>query len=142
MDMKRIGKKLKQARLKAGLTQETVAGNRMAVRTLQRLEDGDGNPTLSTLEDLAKALGTTVTDLLHDETDSQNIHTLYQPAPALGRLSDEEGFRIFRALDAASEGRRLAALYLLTRDESYYLKALELADAAPVVRVLKKVLAT
>lgn len=69
-EMKSIGKKLRQARIKKGLTQEQLAGRNMHTRTLQRLEDGDGNPTLATLQELARALGTTVPALLIEPNQS------------------------------------------------------------------------
>lgn len=114
--MKRLGEKLKQARIAKGLTQEQVAGNRMAVRTLQRLEDGDGNPTLSTLHELATALGVRVTDLL-TEPAPQSKRNVYQlradPKASQAML---EAHEVLTALAKAPPILRLAATYLLTGD--------------------------
>lgn len=63
--MPAFGKRLKNAWERSGLTQEFVAGEaKINTRTLQRLMDGDGNPTISTLQALAGALGEPLADLL------------------------------------------------------------------------------
>ncbi len=53
-----IGRGLRRDRLKAGLTQSTVAG-RAGIRgeTLSRIESGRGNPTVATLKAITRALG-------------------------------------------------------------------------------------
>jgi transcriptional regulator with XRE-family HTH domain len=70
MDMKMVGARLRRAREAKGLSQEDAAAatsdSKMAVRTLSRLESGKGNPTVGTLEELAKVYGTTVSSLLED----------------------------------------------------------------------------
>jgi transcriptional regulator with XRE-family HTH domain len=64
MNMRLLGDRLKRAREAKGLSQEDAAGTRMAAKTLSRLEGGEGNPTLSTLEALATVYGTTVSALI------------------------------------------------------------------------------
>lgn len=55
--MLKVGEILRDARKKNRLSQEDVAGAaRLTVKTLQRLEKGQGNPTIGTLADLAAAL--------------------------------------------------------------------------------------
>jgi transcriptional regulator with XRE-family HTH domain len=60
------GRRLRQLRKRAGLTQFKVAAiTGLMPGTIVRLEREDGsNPQLATLEALAKALGCTVPDLL------------------------------------------------------------------------------
>jgi transcriptional regulator with XRE-family HTH domain len=56
----RIGENLRRARWSAGLTQEDVAARGITYRYYQELERGQRNPTLRTLHQLARELGTTV----------------------------------------------------------------------------------
>lgn len=59
---------MRDARLKAELGQLDVALRiGVSLRTLQRWEYGEGEPTLSRLAAYAKATGTTLTELLSDE---------------------------------------------------------------------------
>lgn len=53
-----IGRGLRQRREKAGLTQKAVATKAgIRLETLNRLENGHGNPTASTIRKILKALG-------------------------------------------------------------------------------------
>jgi transcriptional regulator with XRE-family HTH domain len=61
--MKTIGRNLKTARLAKGLTQEQAAGG-IGVRAYQRLEAGEGNPTLETLLEVADRLEKPLGELL------------------------------------------------------------------------------
>lgn len=54
----RIGGQIRQARKRAGLTQTQLAAKAGITQSvLSRVESGNGNPTLSLLEDIAAALG-------------------------------------------------------------------------------------
>lgn len=65
MSSKRVGMKLKQFRAKQGLTQVDVAKKvRVTQAYIALLEKGQQNPTLDVLERLAKALKTTVAELV------------------------------------------------------------------------------
>ncbi len=56
---------LRSARLDAGLTQEELAARAKVARlTIGRIETGENVPNLSTLDRIAKALGTTSKRLL------------------------------------------------------------------------------
>ena len=104
--MKNLGEKLRKARTAAGLTQEAVAGKRMATRTLQRLEDGDGNPTFSTLQELAGALGVRVSDLLDGE-------------PSISPFSLAAVAELLLKIARMSVPRKALVLALIHDDESY-----------------------
>ena len=55
---KRIGRQIRAKRLDAGLTQKQLAAQAGITQTvLSRVESGNGNPTLSLIEDIASALG-------------------------------------------------------------------------------------
>lgn len=56
--MEMIGQKIKELRIKRGLTQEELAARtNLSVRTIQRIESGDVDPRTYTLNLLAEALG-------------------------------------------------------------------------------------
>jgi len=60
-----LGKNLRQARERAGLTQEVVA-ERSGVHPTEvsRIESGKRDPRIATVEALAEAVGVSVSDLL------------------------------------------------------------------------------
>lgn len=62
---KEIGKNIKKARLKAGLTQAKAA-KKAGIHTnyFARIERGEENPTSEVLEAIIKALGVTSSDIL------------------------------------------------------------------------------
>ena len=56
--LKKIGTKIYEARKKQGLNQRELAAKAgVDYRNLQRMEDGEGNPTFKTLAKIAHALG-------------------------------------------------------------------------------------
>lgn len=66
MDMRKlVGRNVKDARLKAGLSQEQLAERSgFSQQYLSGLERGQRNPTVVTLFELAQALGVQPVDLL------------------------------------------------------------------------------
>lgn len=61
----RFGERLRQLRLKKGLTQEELAyATDVDLSVIHRVETAKTNPTLTTLSALAKALDTTISDIL------------------------------------------------------------------------------
>lgn len=66
MDVKALGLNIRRLRKDAGLTQEELAEKaKIANRALQRLEAGDGNPTIETLAAIAQAVGAPLTGLFN-----------------------------------------------------------------------------
>lgn len=64
MDKNSIGARIREMRERAGLNQlELAAKSKVAVRTIQLIEYGRGNPTIETLEALTKALGYSLEDV-------------------------------------------------------------------------------
>jgi transcriptional regulator with XRE-family HTH domain len=62
---KRLGENLKRIRTKKGITQIEIAKELGADRSfVSNIENGKTNPTLSTITNLAKALGVPVNELL------------------------------------------------------------------------------
>jgi len=68
MDMRRlVGRNVKAARLKAGLSQEQLAERSgFTQQYLSGLECGKRNPTIVSLYEIAQALGTTPIELLRE----------------------------------------------------------------------------
>jgi len=65
MSPQKIGKKLKEARKKIGLTQEVVAKKAdISINYYARIERDEENPTLETLERVLKALKLKSSDVL------------------------------------------------------------------------------
>jgi DNA-binding XRE family transcriptional regulator len=61
----RFGEKVRQARKRAGLSQEEVSKSVGVFRTyLSRIETGNANPTLLVMDAIAKVLGTKLWELL------------------------------------------------------------------------------
>lgn len=76
--MNAIGRKLKSLRESADISQEQLAGDaNIARRVLQKIEAGNANPTLTTLESLAKALAVDITDLF----DRPKVKTVAEMRP-------------------------------------------------------------
>jgi len=64
-----IGVRLRQARLKAGLTQQQLAGERYTKAYVSALENGLSKPSMAALNYLAARLGTSAAALLAEDTD-------------------------------------------------------------------------
>ncbi|EPG64635.1 helix-turn-helix domain-containing protein [Leptospira wolffii] len=62
---KNVSKRIKQLRLDKKLSQEELTGLDMGVRVYQRIESGDGAPSLQSLYKIAKALGVHPKELLN-----------------------------------------------------------------------------
>jgi len=62
-----IGERLRKARLKAGLTQQSLAGDRYTKAYVSALENGLVNPSMVALEYLAARLGTSASQLIADD---------------------------------------------------------------------------
>ena len=67
LDYKAIGKRIKIARINADLTQEALAGQiNLSPSHMSNIETGTTKVSLTTIVNLANALGVTVDDLLCD----------------------------------------------------------------------------
>ncbi|MDI7226003.1 helix-turn-helix domain-containing protein [Leptospira santarosai] len=62
---KNVSKRIKQYRLDKKLSQEEVSGLDMGVRVYQRIESGNGAPSLKSLFRIANALGIHPKELLN-----------------------------------------------------------------------------
>lgn len=137
-----LGKKLKNARLEAGLSQRQLCGEEITRNMLSQIEHGTARPSMDTLRYLAARLGKPVSYFLEEETVcSPNQKAMEQAREAFDRGDYGkvlEALKDFREPDpvfgvernfleslallgaaekALNEGRRLYALELLTRAE-------------------------
>lgn len=137
MELRAIGERIRTLRKRRDLTQESLAAKaKVAHRALQRLEGGEGNPTLETLNALAVALKVPLSDLLGYLGQSQSAGTL------ANRQVDPETLKaavhVLVAMTEASELRRLTAMYILTNDETYIDQLRTLGLPAQAAQALSK----
>lgn len=93
-----FGNNLIALRKKRGLTQQALADAiKLHVNQIKRYEGGTAQPTLDTLTRLAKALQTSLDDLVFGESERGPIDELRLQFEALGQF-DEEDRRIAKAL--------------------------------------------
>jgi len=90
-----IGKKVRDARLKLGLSQSALAKSaKTSLTTINRLEKGHQFPHSSTLTEITKALGISISDIYMQETkanDSNDRATrILKVQERLNRLSDKQ----------------------------------------------------
>ncbi len=67
-----LGQRLKEARLKAGLSQRQLCGDQLTRNMLSLIENGSARPSMDTLKYLAERLGRPIGFFLEEETVSPN----------------------------------------------------------------------
>jgi transcriptional regulator with XRE-family HTH domain len=99
---KGLGKHIRRLRRNAGLTQEHLAEKaELSLKHLGELERGKGNPTLSSLENLSRALDISLSDLLAYEAVQRSIEeTRAEIARMISGATDQECRIIHRLLSA------------------------------------------
>lgn len=97
-----LGRKLRALRNAFGMTQEQLAeGADISLKHLGEIERGRGNPTLTTLEALAKALHVTPSDLIALGDEGRSLDTASIQIKALVEKQDEAvRSRMFHVLKA------------------------------------------
>lgn len=138
-----LGKRIKECRLAAGLSQRQLCGGYMTRNMLSQIESGTARPSMDTLAYLADRLGKTVSFFLEEETvTSPNLETMAKArsALALGQADQlEEALEAFREPDDTFyEERQLLQLrlYLLRARQ-----AMEKSQLPFAVSLLQKALA-
>lgn len=76
-----LGKKLKQARLEAGLSQRQLCGDTITRNMLSQIENGSAKPSLATLQILSARLGKPVSYFWED-APSENLGLLHRAQQA------------------------------------------------------------
>lgn len=99
-----IAKRIKQIRESKGLTaKEVISAVDMGAAMYSRIETGKTEPSISTLEKIAKALGVGLSDFFSDdEPNDLNSYdgSLMEKVKAIEALSDEEKKTVFSIVDA------------------------------------------
>lgn len=106
-----IGDNIKRIREAKGLSQkELITAIGMGAPMYSRIETGKTEPSLSTLEKIAKALGVKLAELLSDEELHEvNSHssTIMEKVRLIESLSEEEQKTLFNILDAFVSKKKL-----------------------------------
>lgn len=82
-----LGKRIKEARLDAGLSQRQLCGERLTRNMLSLIENGSARPSMDTLQYLAKQLGKPISFFLEE----QAVTSPNQAAMAAARRSWQQG---------------------------------------------------
>jgi XRE family aerobic/anaerobic benzoate catabolism transcriptional regulator len=112
-----IGRLVRRARAKRGMTRKALAGlSETSERYLAQIESGEGNPTVLVLENVAHGLGLTLFDLL-PLGDGERARV--RLAKRLRRLTDDQIQAVSRLLEGGevdpvprARGRRIALIGL------------------------------
>lgn len=100
-----IGKNIKKIREAKGLTaKEVISAIDMGAPMYSRIETGKTEPSLSTLEKIAKALGVKLSDLFDTDDKLEDVNSydasMMEKIKLIEALSEEEKKTIFNILDA------------------------------------------
>ena len=100
-----IGKKIKTIREAKGMTaKEVISAVGMGAPMYSRIENGVNEPSLSTLEKIAKALGIKLSDFFDDEDTLTDINSydasLMEKVKLVEELNEDEKKTVFSIVDA------------------------------------------
>lgn len=76
IDVAELGRRIRNARVSAGMTQSQVAGDDVTPAHLSRIEDGQRRPKLDLLTRMAERMGTTVAALLEDSLPPERLRLM------------------------------------------------------------------
>lgn len=107
-----IGDNIKRVREAKGLSQkEVISAIGMGAAQYSRIERGKTDPSVSTVEKIAKALGVTMAELFIEAKDVRDISTydktLMERVSLIDSLDKEEQKTVFSILDAFLSKRKL-----------------------------------
>jgi transcriptional regulator with XRE-family HTH domain len=107
-----IGKKIKKVRESKGLSQkEVIAVAEIGSAMYSRIENGVNEPSLATLEKIAKALGVKLSDLFDDKNKFEDVNSydssIMEKVKTIETLSDDEKKTVFSIVDAFAGKKKL-----------------------------------
>ncbi|TXD72822.1 helix-turn-helix domain-containing protein [Aequorivita antarctica] len=107
----KIGDNIKRIREVKGLSQkEVITAIGMGAAQYSRIENGKTDPSISTVEKIAKALGISMAELFTGVEDLKEVHsldkTLMERVTLIDSLDKEEQKTIFTILDAFISKRK------------------------------------
>lgn len=118
-----LGEKIRQARLEAGLTQRALCGDSITRNMLSQIENGSANPSMATLQHLARRLNKPIGYFLGEQTVlSPNTERMAAARQAYGRRDHRQVLEIlvdYHAPDPLFDAEKhyLWALSALARAE-------------------------
>lgn len=100
-----VGEQIKKVRIAKGLSQkEVVIGASIDKAQFSRIENSKTDPSFSTIEKIAKAMGCSIAELFASAEEIKDIHShdksLMEKLTLIETLSDEEKQPLFNILDA------------------------------------------
>lgn len=111
MDYKELGKRIKAARLAAGMTQEQLAERiNLSNGHCAHVERGTTKVSLSALVNIANALGTTPDKLLIDSNYNATPHLLAEAQALFKDCDPDETYVILQAAAAIKKSIRVRKL--------------------------------
>lgn len=120
-----LGKRIKQARLEAGLSQRQLCGDRLTRNMLSLIENGSARPSMDTLQYLAGQLGKPVSFFLEEQAVTSPNQAAMAAARACWKAGDASG-----VLKALSDYRTPDETFDDERGLLTFLAALQLAEQA------------
>lgn len=107
-----IGKRIKKIRESKGLTaKEVISADDMGAAMYSRIENGKTEPSLTTLEKIAKALGVKLSDFFDTDDKLADVNSydasLMEKLKLIEDLSDEEKKIVFSLVDALVGKKKL-----------------------------------
>tara|TARA_B110000967_G_C18431770_1_gene338905 strand:- start:131 stop:493 length:363 start_codon:yes stop_codon:yes gene_type:complete len=107
-----VAERIKKIRKAKNLSQkEVTAAINMGAAQFSRIENGKTDPSISTLEKIAQALGVTLAELFADDGQPTEVNstdkTLMEKVKLMESLEEEEKQTLFTMLDAFVSKKRL-----------------------------------
>ena len=136
-----LGKRIKESRLAAGLSQRQLCGDVITRNMLSQIENGSARPSMDTLQFLASQLGKSVGYFLEEDTiQSPNPQVMADARDAYSQRKYDLVLQILERFQAPDplfeqEQRYLAALASLAQAEAY----MATADATAAVNLLENI---
>ena len=83
-----VGEKIREARIKAGLTQKEVGiRSGIAEPTIRRYEHGLLNPKIETIQKIAESIGVPLSMIVTLETEKPELYTIWRDCVAIGEIT-------------------------------------------------------
>ena len=113
-----IGEKIRELRVRAGLTQEELADrSELSKGFISQLERNLTSPSIATLEDILQCLGVTAAELFAEDKDEQIV---FGPEDFFEKVNEEEGSTVTWIVPNAQKNAMEPILLTLDKGGSTY----------------------
>jgi transcriptional regulator with XRE-family HTH domain len=107
-----LGEQIKKVRLAKGLSQkEVVIGADIEKAQFSRIENDKTDPSYSTIEKIAKAMGCTLSELFNTGEELKDVHSMYkslmEKVIILENLEEDEKKGIYSIIDGLATKQKL-----------------------------------